>query len=109
MLEPSDHDDPILAASSGRGHRCIGAPDLLAFSERLNAQKAWIDIVETFELVDGLETPRIDLSIYGDHGSYNLSATDRKALAAQRLSEMLAVAAKEVSPLAFDVWLDRDD
>src|SRR3989344_8375936 len=104
MLEPSDDDDAILAASSGRGHRCIGVYDLIAFSERLNAQKAWIDIVETFELADGLETPRIDLSIYGDHGSYNLPAANRKALAAHRLSEMLAVAGKEVSPLGFDVW-----
>lgn len=109
MLEPSDHEDAILAASSGRGHWCVGAGALLAFSERLTAQKAWIDIVETFELTDGLETPRIDLSIYGDHGSYDLPATDRKALADQRLSEMLAVAAKEVSPLGFYVWLDRDD
>lgn len=109
MPEPSDDDDAILAASSGRGHRCIGASDLLAFSKRLNAQKAWIDIVETFELTDGLETPRIDLSIYGDHGSYDLPAADRKALAAHRLSEMLAVAAKEVSPLCFEVWFDQDD
>jgi len=109
MLEPSDHDSAILAASSGRGHRCIGASDLLAFGERLNAHKAWIDIVETFELADGLETPRIDLSIYGDHGSYDLPAADRKALAAHRLSEMLAVAEREVSLLGFDVWLDRAD
>ena len=109
MLEPSDHDGAIRAASSGGGHRCVGASELLAFSERLDAQRAWIDIVETFELTDGLETPRIDLSIYGDHGSYDLPAADRKALAARRLSEMLAVAEKEVSPLGFDVWLDRDD
>lgn len=109
MLNPSDGDDAILAASSGRGHRCIGAAALLAFSEQLNAQGAWIDIVEAFEIAEGLETPRIDLSIYGDHGSYDLPAADRKALAARRLSEMMAIAAKEVSTLGFDVWLDRDN
>ena len=37
----------------------------------MNAQGAWIDIVETFEIAKGLETPRIGLSIYGDHGSYD--------------------------------------
>lgn len=109
MLNPSDGDDAILAASSGRGHRCIGVPALLEFRDQLNAQGAWIDIVEAFEIAEGLETPRIDLSIYGDHGSYDLPAADRKALAVRRLSEMLAVAAEEVSPLGFDVWLDRDD
>ncbi|MBJ7484275.1 hypothetical protein [Brevundimonas sp.] len=109
MLLPSDGDDAILAASSGRGHRCIGASALLAFSDQLNAHGAWIDIVETFEVAEGWEIPRIDLSIYGDHGSYDLPAADRKALAARRLSEMMATVAKEVSALGFDVWLDRDD
>lgn len=109
MLNTSDGDDAILAASSGRGHRCIGASALIAFGDQLNAQGAWIDIVETFEIAEGLETPRIDLSIYGDHGSYDLPAADRKALADYCLSEMTAIAAKEASTLGFYVWLDRDD
>ena len=108
MLNPPDGDDASFAASSGRGHRCIGASALLAFSEQLNAEGAWIDIVETFEIAEGLETPRSDLSIYGDHGSYDLPAADRKVLAARRLSEMMAIAANEVLTLGFDVWLDRD-
>ena len=74
MLLPADGHDAILAASSGRGYRCIRASALLGFSDLLNAQGAWIDIVETFEIAEGLETPRIDLSIYGDHGSYDLPA-----------------------------------
>jgi len=109
MLNPSDKDGAILAASSGRGHRCIGASALLAFSNQLKVHGAWIDIVETFEIADGVETPRIDLSIYGDHGAYELAPTDRKALADRRLSEMLVLASKEGSTLAFDVWLDRAD
>ena len=109
MLNSSDGADAIGAAASGRGHRCIGASALFAFSEQLNAQGAWIDIVETFEIAEGVETPRIDLSIYGDHGSYDLPAADRKALADRRLSETMAIAAKEVSTLGFDVWLDRDN
>jgi hypothetical protein len=109
MLNLSDNDGAVAAASSGRGHRCIGASALLAFSRQLNAQGAWIDIVETFEIAEGLETPRIDLSIYGDHGAYGLAATDRKALADRRLSEMLVLVEKEESTLGFDVWLDRDD
>ena len=109
MQHHVDDEDAILAASSGRGHRCIGAAALLAFSERLNVQGAWIDIVETFEIAEDRETPRIDLSIYGDHGSYDLPAANRKVLAARRLSKMIAIAAKEALPLGFDVWLDRDD
>lgn len=107
MPNASDRDDAILAASSGRGHRCIGTTDLLAFSERLNAQDAWIDIVETFEIADGLEIPRIELSIYGDHGAYDLPAADRRKLAADRLAEMLRAVDNESGDFCFDVWLDK--
>lgn len=74
----------------------------------MSARGAWVDIVETFEISEGLEIPRIDLSIYGDHGTYDLPAAERQVLAGRRLTEMLAHAAKEPTELRFDVWLDSD-
>lgn len=107
MPNASDHDDAILAASSGRGHRCTGTTGLLAFSERLKAQDAWIDIVETFEIADCLEIPRIELSIYGDHGAYDLPTEERRKLAADRLAGMIRAVGNEPGDFCFDVWLDK--
>lgn len=95
--------------SSGRGHRCIGISALKAFNEDLEGHRAWIDIVETFEIADGLEIPRLDLSIYGDHGAYELPASERRRLAADRLSGLLAAVAKESAEFGFTVWLDQED
>lgn len=108
MPNPSDRDDVIRAASSGRGYRCKGASALLAFSEQLKAQGAWVDIVETFEIADGLERPRIELSIYGDHGTYHLPVAERRQLAADRLAALVVAVRKESAEFCFDVWLDRE-
>lgn len=104
----SNGEAAVLAASSGRGYRCVGIPGLIAFNKELDARQAWIDIVETFEIADGLEIPRIDLSIYGDHGAYDLPATERRESAAARLAEMLAAVGNESADFCFTVWLDRD-
>lgn len=101
-------DDAFLAADSGRGHTCKDARALLELNEMLAGRGAWIDIVETFEVKAGVEVPRIDLSIYGDHGSYDQPAEVRRELAAERVTKMLAAASKDADQLAFTVWLDRE-
>jgi len=108
MSENSVGNAAVLAASSGRGHRCVGINALIAFGKELGTRKAWIDIVETFEISNGLEIPRIELSIYGDHGAYDLPARERQELAADRLAEMLAALEMESAEFCFDVWLDRE-
>ena len=108
MSENSHRDAAAVVVSSGRGHRCVGTTALIAFNRELDAHRAWIDIVETFEIAEGLEVPRIELSIYGDHGAYDLPVAERRKLAADRLAEMLAAIGNESADFCFDVWLDRE-
>lgn len=101
-------DAAALAALSGRGHRCVGRHALIAFANELDARNAWIDIVETFEISNGAEIPRIELSNYGDHGSYDLSVRERRKVAAERLATILSAIDTEAAEFCFYVWLDGD-
>lgn len=101
-------DAAVFSALSGRGHRCVGRHELTAFDKELDARNAWIDIVEAFEVSNGAETPRIELSIYGDHGSYDLSARERRKAAAERLARLLAAIDAETAKFCFNVWADGD-
>jgi len=81
----------------------------VAFSDDLATRGAWIDIVETFEMTEESEIPRIDLGIYGDHGCYDRPAAERRELAAERLKVMLAAASNSSAVFSFTVWLDCED
>lgn len=108
MSVNSSMDAAVFAALSGRGHRCVGRQALIAFDKELEARNAWSDIVETFEISNGAEIPRIELSIYGDHGSYDLSVHERRKVAAERLATMLAAIDTEAAEFCFYVWPDGD-
>jgi hypothetical protein len=105
----TDPAEAIAAASSGKGHRVTGAEALQAFIETLGMGMHWVDVVETSELVAELEVPRLDLSIYGDHGAYDKPAQERRRLAAERVAVMLNEAAREPKTFIFQVWLDSDE
>lgn len=95
--------------TDGKGRRCIGIESLLRFSEALDTTETWIDIVETYEVAGEQEIPRVDLGIYGDHGTYDRPADERRSLAASRLQNMVAEARQEQKPFVFEVWLDYAD
>jgi Mrp family chromosome partitioning ATPase len=95
--------------ADGKGRRCIGIESLLRFSQALDATATWVDIVETYEVAGEQEIPRLDLGIYGDPGTYDRPADERRPLAASRLQNMVAEARQEQKPFVFEVWLDYAD
>ena len=103
MTRPSD---AIAAVSCGKGHRCVGIDALIAFMATLGPEAGWIDLVETYEIAGNLEIPRIDLSIYGDHDTYDQPAQERRRLARERVEWMLEAVAREPKGFVFQVWLD---
>ena len=102
----TDFSKAIADASSGKGHRCIGVEALLAFMITLEPKAGWIDLIETYEITGNLEVPRIDLSIYGDHGAYDQPAPERRRLARERVEGTLDAVSREQREFIFQVWLD---
>ena len=75
----------------------------------LEPEAGWIDLVETYEIVGDLEVPRLDLSIYGDHGAYGQPTAERVRLAGERLEAMLDAVSREAKGFIFQVWLDNEE
>ena len=101
--------EAVADASSGKGHRCLGVEALLAFMAALEPEAGWIDLVETYEIAENLEIPRIDLGIYGDHGAYDQPAPERRRLANERVEAMLDAVSREAKGFIFQVWLDSEE
>lgn len=81
--------------------------DLKALSERCLRGERVISSIEAFEIDGEYDTPRPDLSFFGEDPAEKLKSwPERAAVSASDIARLLAGVAKEKNPIMFVVWLD---
>ena len=103
---PFDLAEVFAEAETGGGSRMIDGAELSRLVEYARTRDAAVTFVETFELRDTLEIPRIDLGLYGlDGDDAGLTDAQRIDLAAGYVGELLALADAEDHRFGYRVWV----
>lgn len=105
-LCPFDVTDVFAEAGEGGGSRMLNGAELVKLVEYARTRDAAVTNVETFELSEGWQMPRIDLGIYGLEGNdEGLTDAQRIELAAGYVTEVLALANEEGGCFGYRVWV----
>jgi hypothetical protein len=107
-LDVTQLKDAFERSQSGRGFRLADVEQLRDFASYARGQASVVCNVETFEVRDEFEVPRIDLSVYqGGAEEQALPAVERVALSEEALQEVLAAIEREGIRCLFQVWADE--
>jgi hypothetical protein len=105
-LYPFDLEDVFAQAEEGGGSRLLNGAELAQLVEYARTRNAAVTNVETYELREGWQIPRIDLGIYGlDGKDEDLTDAQRIDLAAGYVSEVLALADEEGRCFGYQAWI----
>lgn len=99
-------EDAFQEAQTASGTRLIDTAQLAELVAYARARGDLIRNIETYELRDGLELPRIDLGLYGlDESVLDRPQSERIDLAAAQVTAILLDAAAEGGCFGFQVWI----
>ena len=95
------------SSQTGKGLRLESAAALVQFSTHVRARDAVVCNVETFEVKNGAEVCRLDLSIYqGGREDWERPIAERIRRSESELQEVLALIGEEGINCVFYVWSD---
>jgi len=101
-----DVADVFEEAQTALGTRLIGPDEFRELVQYARGRDEMIHTVETYELVEGFEYPRTDLSLYGpDESAVDKPQSERISLAAAEVVQMLTEAETENSAFGFQIWI----
>ncbi len=101
-----DVADVFEEAQTARGTRLISPDEFRDLLQYSCARDEMIHTVETYELVEGFEYPRTDLSLYGpDESAADKPHSERIRLAAAEVVQMLTEVETENSAFGFQIWI----
>lgn len=93
-------------SETGRGSRMLSAAELEQLVDYARTRGDAVVSVETYELRDVFQIPRIDLGLYGLEGDRpGLTPAQRIDMAARDIAEMLALAKAEGVRFGFQAWV----
>lgn len=105
-LCPFDLNEVFAEAEEGGGSRMLNGSELAQLVEYARTRNAAVTNVETYELREDWQIPRIDLGIYGlDGNDEGLTDIQRIDLAAGYVSEVLSLADEEGHRFGYIAWV----